>query len=133
MAEISRTNSATVELAVESAESAVRNKAAGADMTFARDFAAVEDLWRDVDVGVLGTWEKAYRVSPVLEALQLGTAKKALMLGILQAARKKCVWIPPTAIENQKTIPALAGLVDPARFTIKKIKASIHQKFWPRV
>ena len=65
----------------------------------------------------------------MLEALQLGSAKKALLLDILQAAREECVWSPLSAVGSQKTITALAGLVEPARLTIKQIKASIHQIF----
>ena len=58
MTEISRKNSATVEMAVESVTNAVRKKAAGVDMTFAPGFAVAVDLWCDVEVGVLDTWEK---------------------------------------------------------------------------
>jgi hypothetical protein len=127
MKDTSRQNSTTVEMAVESVTTAIKKKAAGVDMKFAPGFNCIADLWCDVDVGVLGTWEKEYRKSPVLAALRLDSAKKALLLDLLQAARKECVWSPSSG--NQKTIKTLAGLVDPAGFTIKKIRASLHQIF----
>ena len=70
MTETSRQNSKTVEMAVESVMTAVKKKAAGADMTFARDFAAAADietiaaadLWRDVNASKkfseLGTYSR---------------------------------------------------------------------------
>ena len=87
MMETSRQNSTTVEMAVESVTTAVKKKAAGVDMKFAPGFNCTADLWCDVDVGVLGTWEKAYRTSPVMAALRLDSAEKALLLDFLQAAR----------------------------------------------
>ena len=81
MKDTSRQNSTTVEMAVESVTTAIKKKAAGVDMKFAPGFDRAADLWCDVDVGVLGTWEKEYRIVSSAGGVAFGLCEESAAVG----------------------------------------------------